>query len=151
MAQAESLRGTKLLIKVSDGEVSPTFAHPCLINTDRGITFTADTNDVLVPDCSDPDLMAWAAREKVSLSATINGAGTLHIPDAQVYSDWVMSADPIAVRVELGGVVLADDGGYWQGNFHCTSFEVNGTRGNRVQCSITLLSDGAVAWHDAAA
>lgn len=151
MAQAKTARGTKLLIKVSDGAGTPVFAHPCLINTDRGISFTADTNDVLIPDCSDPDLMAWAAREKVSLSAQISGSGTLNTPDVSFFSDWVMSADPIAVKVELNGVVLADGGGYWQGNFHCTSFEVSGARGNRMQCSITLVSDGAVVWHDAAA
>lgn len=151
MAQAKTVRGTKLLVKVSDGAGTPAYSHPCLINTDRGIAFSAETNDVIIPDCADPDLMAWAAREKVSLSAQITGSGTLNTPDTEFYSDWVMSPDPIAVRVELGGVVLADGGGYWQGNFHCTNFELTGTRGNRVQCSLTLVSDGAITWHDAAA
>jgi hypothetical protein len=150
MADAKTVRGTKLLIKVSDGASSPTFAHPCLINTDRGISFNADTNDVVIPDCSNPDLMAWAAREKVTLSAEITGAGTLNTPDTSDYFDWVTSADPKAVRVELGDVALADGGGYWSGNFHLTRFEVNGTRGNRAQCAITMQSDGSVTWTDAA-
>jgi hypothetical protein len=149
MADAKTLRGTKLLIKVSDGASSPTFAHPCLINTDRGISFSAQTNEVLIPDCSDPDLMAWAATEKVSLSAQITGSGTLNTPDTEDYFDWVTSADPKAVRAELNGVSAGDGGGYWAGNFHCTQFEVNGSRGNRAQCSITLVSTGSVTWTDA--
>lgn len=149
MADAKTVRGTKLLIKVSDGATSPAFAHPCLINTDRGIAFTAETNDVIIPDCSDPDLMAWAAREKVSLSAQITGAGTLHTLNTEEYFNWVKAADPKAVRVEFSGVSAGDGGGYWSGNFHCTQFEVNGTRGNRAQCAITLVSTGSVAWTDA--
>jgi hypothetical protein len=150
MADAKTIRGTKLLIKVSDGASTPVFAHPCLINTDRGISFSAQTNEVLIPDCSDPDLMAWAATEKVSLSAQITGSGTLNTPDTEDYFDWVTSADAKAVRVELNGVAGADGGGYWAGNFHCTQFEVNGARGNRAQCSITLVSTGSIAFTAAA-
>lgn len=147
MAKVSSIRGTKLLIKVSDGgSPTPVFAHPCMINSDRGISFTASTNDQEVPDCDNPDLMAWAEREKVSLSAQISGNGILHTKDISFFSDWLQSPDSIAVRVEFDGVDEDDGGGWWAGNFHCTGFDANGGRGKKAEGSITLISDGPVVW-----
>lgn len=151
MALAKVVRGKNLLIKVSDGGGTPVFAHPCLINAARGIVFTAETNQTRIPDCDDPELIAWIKREKTAIGATINGAGVLHTADTEFYFNWVTSADPIAVRVELYGVTLANGGGYFAANFHCTSFELTGDIGDHVQSSIGLESDGAVTWTDAAA
>lgn len=150
MAQATVVAGRLLLIKVSDGGGSPIFAHPCMINAARGINFTAETNSQRVPDCDNPELIAWQEREKVSLSAAINGAGVLHTPDTEFYFDWFKSEDPIAVRVEFSGVSGANGGGYWAGDFHLTSFEITGDLGDKVQVSIGLESDGEVTWTDAA-
>lgn len=151
MAQAKTLRGVRLLVKIGDGEDPEVFAHPCLINAARGLSLVAQTNDIVIPDCSDPDLMAWAAREKVSLSGTINGAGVVNTPDISDWNDYLVSADTRNVRVELGQVLLADGGGYWGGAFLCTEFSITGDRGGRAECSVTMLSDGVVAWTDAAA
>jgi predicted secreted protein len=151
MAQAKVMNGRKLLIKVSDGASTPTFAHPCLINAARGIAFASETNSINIPDCDDPDLVTWVGREKRGLSASINGAGVLHTPDTEVFFDWVKSSTPKAVRVELNGVTGgANGGGYWGGNFHLTTFEVSGDDGEKVQCSLSMESDGAIAWTDAA-
>ncbi len=141
MSLAKTLRGTKLLIKVSDGASTPAFVHPCLINTSRGIQFTAEMNEVLVPDCADPDLMAWLEREKKSLSATINGAGVLNTPDTENYFNWFKDADPKACRVELSGVTGgANGGGYLSGSFHLSQFEITGDRGDKVQASMSFPS-----------
>jgi hypothetical protein len=149
MSLAKTLRGTQLLIKVSDGASSPVFSHPCLINTSRGIQLTAEMNEVLVPDCSDPDLMAWLEREKKSLSATISGAGVLNTPDFPDYFDWFTSADPKACRVELNGVSGANGGGYLAGSFHLASLETSGDRGDKVQVTMSLPSTGEITWTDA--
>ncbi|MGL4445671.1 MAG: phage tail tube protein [Alsobacter sp.] len=146
MALAKVLAGKSLLIKVSDGAGTPVFAHPCLINTSRGITLTAETNDTIIPDCSDPELLAWMGREKVSLSAALQGAGTLNTPDVEFYYDWWSSPDPIATRVELNGVSAGDGGGWFAGNFHLVTFEITGDRGTKAECSLSFASDGAVPW-----
>lgn len=152
MTAAKTVKGKSLLIKVSDmDEDTPVFAADCLVNSDRGIVFTAETNETKVPDCDDPELIAWINREKVSLSASINGAGTLHTPNVADYSTWFASEATKDIHVELQGIVLANGGGYWAGAFHLTSFEVTGSLGELVQCSLTLLSSGAVTWHVAAA
>lgn len=151
MTAAKTVKGKSLLIQVSDMEVSPTFSHDCLINAERGIVLSAETNETRVPDCDDPELIAWVVREKVSLSAAINGAGTLHTPNVSDYNDWLASPDTKDVRVKLNGIVLANGGGHWAGAFHLTTFEATGAIGELTQCSIALQSSGAVAWVPAAA
>ncbi len=151
MTAAKTVRGKSLLIKVGDGETSETFVHPCLINSQRGIVFSSETNETRIPDCDDPELIAWINREKVSLSATINGSGTLHTPNIADYSDWFESPDTRNVRVEVNGITLANGGGWWAGAFHLTQFEVTGSVGELTQCSIGLQSSGSVLWVPAAA
>lgn len=150
MAAANVLAGKSLLILVGAGDGPPeTFAHPCLINTDRGITINADTNDSRIPDCSDPELLSWLGREKISLSATISGAGTLHTTLTEEYFNWVTSASTKNVRVSLNGVTATLGGGYFAGAFHLVSFEITGSLGEKVQCALSMVSDGTVTWTDA--
>ena len=113
MAEAKTLAGKSLLIKVSDGGGAPTFLHPCLINAARGIQFSSSSNERRIPDCSDPELIAWTKINKVSLSAKINGSGVLNTPDNVFYFGWFNSDDAKAVRVEYSGVTLANGGGWW--------------------------------------
>lgn len=143
------MAGSSLFIMVGDG-ATPTeaFAHPCLINSQRSIQFTAETAETNVPDCDDPEAIAWIEREKRALSAQISGEGSLHTPDAEIYFDWVKDEDPKNVRAKMNGVTGANGGGYMAGAFHLTAFELSGTRGEKVNCSITLLSSGAVTWVD---
>jgi hypothetical protein len=151
MALAKVVAGRKLLIKVSDGAGTPAYVHPCLINASRSFSLTANTNETRIPDCDNPDLIAPVRREKTDYSATVSGAGVLHSADSEFYTTWTKQATAIAVRVELNGVVLADGGGYWSANFHCTQFEISGDRGEFIAANITLLSDGDITWTDAAA
>jgi hypothetical protein len=149
MALAKVLAGKSLLIKVSDGGGTPVYAHPCLINAARGIEFSAETNDTRIPDCDDPELLAWLSREKVSISASLNGSGTLNTTDTEFYFNWVKSADSVICRIELSGVSSGDGGGYFSGSWHLTSFTLSGDLGQLVQASVGMVSDGAVTWTDA--
>jgi hypothetical protein len=150
MALAKVVRGKSLLIKVSDGGGTPVYAHPCLINAARGIVFTAESNQTRIPDCDDPELISWIKREKTALGATINGAGVLNTPDTEEYFNWWKSTSAKVIRVELSGVSGANGGGYFQGSFHLTNFEITGDLGEYAQCSVSLESDGEITWVDAA-
>ena len=139
MAGPQTTRGTQLLIKIETAPGSGVFAHPCLINAKRGIKFTTSTNKVIVPDCDNPDDPAWQTVIKDAISASIDGAGKNDKASVSVYDAWLRSPDGKAVQVWLGTY------GYWQGTFQLTNYELSGDRGNVVENTIALESDGVVA------
>lgn len=144
MAQAATIRGTALYIKVGDGADPEVFTHPCLINTQRGIQFQSSTNKIIVPDCDNPDDPAWTEAIKDSLGATINGAGTLDTASVASFDAWFRSPDPKNVQVWLAAL------GHWAGAFNLTNFEITGDRGSLAEVTITLESSGVIAAFDPA-
>lgn len=138
MAAITKLRGTAVYIKIEDDASPQVFAHPCLINTRRGIKFASSTNKVIVPDCDNPDDPAWSEAIKDALGATIDGAGTLDNKAATIsfYDGWFRGKTTKRVQVWLGTI------GYWVGDFHLTNWEVSGDRNENAQVAITLESDG---------
>jgi predicted secreted protein len=147
--EMKTLNGEKLLIQIGDGANPETFAHDCLVNTERGIVFTADTQDFTVPNCLSPSDPAWKEVIKDGLSAAVNGAGMVHTSSIETFFNWLKSPDAKNCRVKVD-VAGADGGGYWQGAFHLTSFEVTGTRKQKSTNTIALVSSGEVTWTDAA-
>lgn len=143
MAAVKHARGVKLLIKVGDGATPEVFSTPCSINAERGITFTAGVNDQDIPDCSNPDAIAWVVREMTNLSASITGSGTLDTEDAEFFFDWLKSEDPKNVKV-IVDVPAARGGVIFTGSFHLTEFSITGNRGEKMQASISLSSDGEI-------
>jgi len=151
MAPVKSMSGVQLLVQIGDGEASESFAHDCLINTDRGIAFASDTNRHIEPDCLNPEDPAWSSINKDGLSATITGAGTLHTLSVADWDAWFNGNDAKNIRVKLNGVSLANGGGHWAGAFKLTGWEVTGARNEKANASVTLESDGVVAWVPASA
>lgn len=141
MTDIVALRGTRLYIKIGDGASPEVFAHPCLINTKRGIKFTSSSNKVIVPDCDNPEDPAWTEAIKDGLGAAIDGAGTLDNKIATItfYDTWFRDPDPKNVQVWLGTL------GYWLGAFQLTSWELSGDRNDNAQATLSLESDGALA------
>lgn len=141
MAKPATIRGTQLYVKIGDGADPEVFTHPCLINTQRGIQFQSNGQDVEIPDCALPDDPAWTDHEKMGLSATITGAGKLDTADIDDYTAWFASNDAKNVQVWLNAV------GKWSGAFKLTDFQVTGDRnGDKAEVSLTLKSHGAVSW-----
>jgi hypothetical protein len=143
MAQATTIRGSQLTIRIGDGGDPEAFAHPCSINSERGIQFAAETRNNNVPDCDDPEAVVWQGTEKSSLSCTITGAGTLNASDQDIFFDWLESEDPKNVKV-YDGISGASGGRIYTGAFHLTQFDKTGNFGEKVQVRITLVSDGVV-------
>lgn len=141
MAEPTSIEGTQVTIRVGDGGSPETFSHPCLINAERGVSFTKSNNDVIVPDCTNPEDPAWRQIAHDSIACAVSGAGILDnvLATIQAYDSWFRGSTRKNVRIYLGSV------GYWQGSFDLTTFEVTGERGNKALVNIALDSDGAVA------
>lgn len=148
MARPTTLSGSKVLLKISDGSSPLAFIAPCALTT-KSNAFSASTNESIVPDCDDPDLPAWVERDVSSLSSTISGSGVLAMESLEEWQEFFTSGTARFVRFELS-IAGASGGGYWQGEYILSSFSVSGERGNKAQVEIELVSDGEVAWTDAA-
>lgn len=151
MATVKYLNGVQLLVQIGDGASPEVFAHDCLINAERGISFESETNRQVIPDCTTPDAPAWSVMDKDGLSATITGSGMLHTTSTAEWFTWFNGNDGKNVRVLFNGVSLANGGGHWAGSFKLTAFEVTGARNEKSQVSVTLESDGVVTWVPASA
>lgn len=151
MAAVPRVTGSKLLVQIGNG-ATPTevFAADCFINTSRGIKFTSETNEEIMPDCDNPNDPAWKSVTKDGLQATISGAGKLFTASVEEWWNWFKGDIGKNVRVRID-VLAASGGGYWQGSFKLTEFEVS-AGGNKEVCEaqISLVSDGAITWTDAA-
>ncbi len=149
MASVKTMVGEKILIKIGDGATpTETFSHPCMINLDRGLAFSSDSTDVVVPDCDDPSAVAWKEVYKDGLSLQISGGGLLHTLSLETYFNWMTVDTSKNVQV-LFNVSAADGGGYISGAFKLTSFGISGTRKNNATVDLTLMSHGALTWTDA--
>lgn len=138
MTLPSTIKGTQLYIKVGDGASPEVFTHPCLINSERGVTFRSATNDIIVPDCATPDDPAFRQLVKDALSAGVTGAGVLDTTSIATYDTWWRGDTAKNVQVWLGTV------GYWEMPMKLTEWEVTGERNNKAQVSLTLESDGVV-------
>lgn len=147
MAAVPRVTGSKLLIQIGNGGTpTETFAHDCLINTSRGIQFTSDTQDFVMPDCTNPDDPSWKEVTKDGLQATVTGEGMLYAASVQSWFNWWKGSATKNCRVMLN-LTGANGGGYWSGAFHLTSFEIKGD-GNKdtAVASVSLVSSGALTW-----
>jgi hypothetical protein len=143
MTAVNYTRGVKLVLKVGDGASPEVFTSLCSINAERGVTFDGTFRDEVVPDCTDPDLLAWVAREAESLSMGVTGGGMSHKNDVKRLWDWWKSGDTKNCQL-----ILDDDTPAnvitWEGGFKLPNFELSGNRGEKVASSLTLASDGEV-------
>lgn len=143
MAAVNHTRGVKLVLKVGDGASPEVFTALCSINAERGVTFNAQTNDQTIPDCTDPDAMAWVSREVETLSLDVTGGGMLDKGNVKTMWDWWQSGDSRNCKV-----ILDDDTAAnvitWTGAFKLPTFDLTGNRGEKVQTSLSLSSDGEV-------
>lgn len=149
MAAVKHLNGEQLLVQIGNGATPEVFVHDCLINTERGIVFSSNMSEVLIPDCDDSTLPGWIEREKDGLSAAVNGAGMLHTTSVETFWNWFKSKDTKNCRI-LVNTTGANGGGYWAGAFHLSEFSVTGNRKEKATSSVSLMSDGEVTWVDAA-
>lgn len=148
MASVKALDGTKLLVQIEATPGSGTFAHDCLINLDRGISFSANGSDTNVPDCDDPSLPAWRQSFIDSISAEISGGGILHTTSSEAFFVWLNSGASKNVRCRIDTTAL-DGGGYWAGAFKLTQFNITGSRGGTINADVTMINNGPVTWTDA--
>jgi hypothetical protein len=141
----------KLLIQFGDGglgEGPEVFTYNCTINTSQDFTIESTTVDATEPNCEDPDAPAWMLRSIDTLSAGINGAGTMDPLSYAVLRDHMLAGESFNVRVLLDLPSVAG-GGYFEGRYVMTTLGIAKEGKGYVSATVALSSDGAVEWVDA--
>ena len=149
MANVKTLVGEKLLIQIGDGGSPEAFAHPCLINAERGVQMSSETNEFVVPDCDNPSAPGWKEMFKDGMSITVSGGGMLDTASVETYFNWMNSDDAKNVRIKVD-VSGALGGGYIAVPMKLTAFSMSGQRKNNTTVDLTLMSHGPATWTDAA-
>jgi hypothetical protein len=150
MAAPTVIAGTKLLILVGAGGDSPgspdVFGEPCGLTT-KNFALTASTNTTLIPDCANPDLPAWEAKDVNSLAAEVTGSGVMAVESFHTWLDWFLGAQERACRIQLvSPTSLPLSLGYFQGSFILSALTYGGVRGQKTTIDVTLSNNGALTF-----
>jgi len=144
MTKPATLLGTSLFIKIGDGAAEDeSFAHPVMINTDRGLQFSTSGQEDYVYDPADPDAPAWADFYKTGMSLQVSGSGKLDLASLDDYFTWLASDDAKNAQIWFGGATAP----HIDGGLKLTDFQVTGPGGTgRTTCtvSLTFRSHGAL-------
>ena len=141
--------GGQILVKIGDGADPEVFASDCLINTDKGIEFSSDSTDFVVPDCADPTAPGFKQSLIDGLQAAINGAGKMYTPSVKGWFNWFTSGEAKNIRYEIV-VPGAQGGGYFEMQAKLNSFSISASHKQVSEVNVSLTSHGEITWVDAA-
>jgi len=138
MAPPVTARFGKFRVLLGDDATPTVFSAPCGF-TSKSLTFTKDLTDVNIPDCADPDKVAWVGRDASSLSAAINGEGVAAAESAETWLDAFENVESVPVKVELEFPAKTVT---WTGAMHISQLEIGAELGGRVTLNVQMQSDG---------
>jgi hypothetical protein len=138
------LPGTALLILIGDGASPEVFAQPCGLTSNK-VSIKAATNSTVVPWCDAPAAAAWESKDVNSLSMSASGSGVMAKESFDIWNDWALSGEPKNAQIKI------DDNkgnylGYYSGTFVLSSFDLTGTRGEKITVDVSLDNDDIVVW-----
>jgi len=141
MAAPTTARFGKFKILLGDGADPEVFTAPCGF-TSKSLQLTKNLTEVNLPDCDDPDAVAWVGRDAQSLSAQVSGEGVLSAQSVDAWLAAFESVDSINVKViiEFPAKTIT-----WTGRMHVSTFSPTSEQGGRVTASVELQSDGELA------
>ena len=142
MAKPTTFPFKDMLILIGDG-ATPTeaFTAPCGL-VSKNFELSANSNEVQVPDCDDPDAPAWIERVVATMTGTISGNGVMAKESFDLWRDWALQGVTKNARVQIVGTGM----GYYGGAFILSSFAISADLGDKVQVDVTLDSDGQIQW-----
>lgn len=141
MAQPVTLKFGGFRVLLGDGATPvENFVAPCGF-TQNSFSRSKELNEVVIPDCDDPDAVAHTARDARSLSASISGSGVLA---RAAYPVWLAAYESsTSVNCKIVFNWGTPNTRTITQRFHISSMEISADLGERVQLSISMESDGA--------
>ena len=101
MAQPTTYRGSHVGIYLEDTGNPGTYLKPCGLST-NSISFSKNLNEVIVPDCDDPDLPSWIERETSSISMSASGNGILAAEAVDTWDAAWRDTNSVNARIYVG-------------------------------------------------
>jgi len=145
MAQAFTLDSRRVRIWLGATIAAPSVLI-CALTT-RGFNQSKQSNTFVVPDCTDPTIVAPVKRAIMSKDATINGNGSYEPNKRSQLQALFDSATSSSVSYELPeGDAPAVNSGYYTGKFFLTTWNITAEEGNLVQAELAFEADGPWAW-----
>ncbi|EPE99534.1 phage tail tube protein [Rhizobium grahamii] len=138
MAQPTTARFGKFRVLLGNSATPIVYTAPCGF-TSKSLTLTKDLTDVNLPDCDDPDKVAWVGRDASSLSAAISGEGVAAVESAETWLEASESVDSVPVKIELEFPAKTIT---WTGLMHVSQLEMGAEQGGRVTLNVQMQSDG---------
>lgn len=117
-----------------------TYLAPCGF-TSKSFTLTKNLQEIDIPDCDDPDAVAWIGRDAQNLSAVITGEGVAAAESVPDWNDAWQSVESIPAKVEIefsSGTLT------YTGLFQVDSLAFNAEQAGRVTLNVNMQSDGEV-------
>lgn len=138
MAQPSTARFGKFRIMLGNSADPIVYTAPCGF-TSKSLTLTKDLTDVTLPDCDDPDAVAWVGRDASTLSASVSGEGVLASESVETWLDaWEnVESVPVKIEIEFPAKTIT-----WTGLMHVSSLNPSTEQGGRVTMSVEMQSDG---------
>ncbi|MBZ5760279.1 phage tail protein [Rhizobium sp. VS19-DR104.2] len=138
MAKPTTARFGKFRILLGNSASPVVYSAPCGF-TSKSLTLSKDLTDVTLPDCDDPDAVAWVGRDASSLSASVTGEGVLAAESVEVWLDAYEDVESVPVKIEIEFPAKTIT---WTGAMHISSLNPSSEQGGRVTMSVEMQSDG---------
>lgn len=117
-----------------------TYAAPCGFTT-KALTLTKNLNEVNIPDCDNPDAVAWIGRDAQSLTGQVTGEGVAAAESVPTWQAAFNNTSSVPTRIEIDfptGLLT------YEGFMQCESLAYAAEQGGRVSLNVSLQSDGAL-------
>jgi TP901-1 family phage major tail protein len=134
--------GRSFLLKVGDGAASEAFTTIAGFNS-KSFTINNSAIDATTPDSTTPGGKLWSQSLNGLKSMTVSGDGVFLDEAAQDgrLNTIALEADPVA-----NFEIVVPDFGTYSGEFRVTSFEMGGETEGAVTFSLSLESNGEIAF-----
>ena len=133
--------GRALLVKIGDAASPEVFTNLCGLNS-KSLTINNSSIDVTTPDCTTPEGALWTATLAGLKNLGLSGDGFFEDSVAEARMNTVAMAADNTVNMEI----VVPDFGTYSGAFRISSLEFGGETEGGVTYSISLESNGTVAY-----